>query len=254
MTRCRTLADALGIERGEVVAFVGGGGKTGAILRLTEELRLRGWRVVASTTTRVGRSVEASLPVLAPPARASGRELDQALERHGAVFLAGTLSAGGKIRGVDPLDLDGLPDGLADAILIEADGARQMPIKAPADHEPVVPSSTTLVVPMVGLDALGRAMEPSRVHRAEILSAVVGQDTVTPDAIVRLITSADGGMKAVPRSARVRPVLNKVRPETRRAAAGIARALLVEGPASLDRVVVSDVASGDFTYAGRAGG
>jgi probable selenium-dependent hydroxylase accessory protein YqeC len=54
MRRCRTLAEALDVGRGEVVAFVGGGGKTTALLRLVRELRLLGWRVLASTTTKVG--------------------------------------------------------------------------------------------------------------------------------------------------------------------------------------------------------
>ncbi len=254
MKQCRTLAQALGIRRGEIVAFVGGGGKTGAILRLIEELRAERWRVLASTTTKVGRSIEAAVPVF----EATGREwhagLAVAMERDGAVFLAAGTSRDGKLTGIEPAAIDRRLRDLADAVLLEADGSRQMPIKAPGAHEPVVPPATTVVVPMVGLDALGRTIAPLEVHRPELLRALTGHDVVTPDAIVRLLTSARGGLKGVPTEARVCPILNKIRPHSRRAAARIARAVLDAGLTRLDRVVVADVASCEFAYLDRSGG
>lgn len=254
MKRCRTLTQALDVRKGEIVAFVGGGGKTGAMLRLVAELRAAEWRVLASTTTKVGRSIEAALNVLEATGRDWRGALAAAMERDGAVFLTGGTSRDGKLKGIDPAVVDSGLSDLADAILLEADGSRQMPIKAPAAHEPVVPSAATLVVPMVGLDALGRAVEASEVHRPRLLRTLIGQEVVTPDAVVRLVTSARGGLKGAPSGARVRPILNKVRPDSRRAAARIASAVLDAGPASLDRVVVADVASGEFAVVMRPGG
>ena len=43
---------------------------------------------------------------------------------------------------------------LADYIINEADGAARKPIKAPNATEPVIPTSTTLIVAVVGVDAL----------------------------------------------------------------------------------------------------
>lgn len=254
MKQCRTLAEALDIGRGEIVAFVGGGGKTGAILRLVEELRDAEWRVVATTTTRVGRSIESALVVSEAAGRNWRGGLAAEMERRGAVFLAAGTSGDGKLRGIDPALVDSRLASLADVVLIEADGSRQMPIKAPAEHEPVIPDSTTLVVPMVGLDALGRGIRAPEVHRPELLRAVTGHKIVTTEAVARLITSAEGSLKAVPSRARIRPILNKVCPDSRETATRIAEAVLDAGPASLDRVIIADVASCAFAYVTRSGG
>jgi molybdenum cofactor cytidylyltransferase len=254
MTRCRTLAEALGVDRGEIVAFVGGGGKTGAILRLVEELRAAEWRVIATTTTKVGRSIGSAVEAVEAGGRHWRDDLARGLERCGALFLSAGTTPDGKLRGIDPEAVDSRLSSLADAVLIEADGSRQTPIKAPAEHEPVIPASTTLVVPMVGLDALGRGIRAPEVHRPELLRAVTGHKIVTTTAVVRLITSPEGGLKAIPPRAGVRPILNKVRADAAETAARIARGVLDEGPRSLDRVVIADVASSAFAYVARSGG
>jgi probable selenium-dependent hydroxylase accessory protein YqeC len=118
----------------------------------------------------------------------------------------------------------------------------------------VIPGSTTLVVPMVGLDALGRGIRAPEVHRPELLRAVTGHKIVTTSAVVSLMTSAEGSLKGVPGAARVRPILNKVDAGSEETAARIARGVLAAGPESLDRVIVADVASGNFAYVTRSGG
>ncbi len=47
------LRQALNVARGEVVAFVGAGGKTSALLSLGHELVEAGWRVMATTTAQI---------------------------------------------------------------------------------------------------------------------------------------------------------------------------------------------------------
>ena len=46
----------------------------------------------------------------------------------------------------------------ADLTLIEADGARHLPCKAPAEHEPALLSSSDLVIGVTGLSALGQPL------------------------------------------------------------------------------------------------
>jgi molybdenum cofactor cytidylyltransferase len=73
--------------------------------------------------------------------------------------------------------------GAADLVLVEADGARRRSLKAPADHEPVVPRSASLV---------GRARRPRRpghavsgplVHRPELVARLTGASSVTEEAL-----------------------------------------------------------------------
>ena len=153
IARAASLSEALGLRGGALVAFVGGGGKTTAILRIASELRAGGLSILASTTTKVGPSIAAAMPVVEPACAGLGvAEIAAAVARHGAAFVAGGRDPNGKYRGVDPSLLDRLSEaGAADVILVEADGSRQRPLKAPAAHEPVVPSRTSLVVGCTGV-------------------------------------------------------------------------------------------------------
>ena len=48
---------------------------------------------------------------------------------------------------------------LCDIAIIEADGAKQMPCKLPAEHEPVLLPVSDIVIAVAGLDALGKSLE-----------------------------------------------------------------------------------------------
>ena len=96
-------------------------------------------------------------------------------------------------------------------ILVEADGSKRLPVKAPAAYEPVVPGRTDLVVGVVGLDALGWPMDERTVHRPERFAAVTGCAPGTPiawDHVVALARHPDGLFKGAPGRRVV--LLNKV--------------------------------------------
>ncbi len=101
----------------------------------------------------------------------------------------------------------------ADRVVIEADGAAGRPIKAPEAWEPVIPDFTDLVIPVVGLDSIGKPATDEWVFRLERFLAVtrlrVG-DVITPSVVGRLLGNSEGGLKNVPSNARVVPFLNKL--------------------------------------------
>ena len=80
---------------------------------------------------------------------------------------------------------------LADYVLVEADGAKMLPLKAHDAHEPVVPACASRVVCVVGIDGMGKPV--SQVcHRAEIFArlAEVSPDApVTPEAIAAVLNA-----------------------------------------------------------------
>ena len=99
-----------------------------------------------------------------------------------------------------------------DWVVVEADGSRMLPVKAPAAHEPVVPVETTLLVPVVGIDALSGPIGEVA-HRPELVSAITGlapDQILTPEALAVLLTSREGGLKDAPPDARVVVLINKV--------------------------------------------
>lgn len=236
------LSDALDLQRGQLVALVGGGGKTGAMLTLSKELAARGWRVLASTTTRVGPSVAASMPVLTMKGDEPPEALAQVISESGRAFLASGRATDGKLLGVDPWTLTTIADRkLADVVLVEADGARQLPLKAPGEHEPIIPPGAGVVVPVAGLDALGLAIEAGRVHRPELLRRLTSESTVTPQVIADVITSEAGGMKGVPNGALVCPMLNKTDLLAPGAALEVALAVLAARPGRICRVLLTSL-------------
>jgi molybdenum cofactor cytidylyltransferase len=121
---------------------------------------------------------------------------------------------GDKVSGVAPETIDILAgSGRFDVIINEADGARMLPLKAPAAQEPVIPLSTTLVIPSAGLDVVAQPLGDATVHRAELVSQLTGTalgQPVTADTVARLLCHPEGGLKKVPPQARVAPLLNKV--------------------------------------------
>ena len=64
------LVDALGITGGDVVALVGGGGKTTTMFRVAREIVEAGGRAISTTTTRIFGAQIALAPVHVPAAEA----------------------------------------------------------------------------------------------------------------------------------------------------------------------------------------
>jgi molybdenum cofactor cytidylyltransferase len=159
-------------------------------------------------------------------------------------LIVGADVAGDKIAGVPPELIDDLAAlENVDAVIDEADGARGLPFKAPAAYEPVIASSTTLLVPMLGIAALGAPLDDAHVHRAAIVArlaeASIG-DLVTPRVVARVLTHPEGGLKGKPRGARVITLVNQV--ETG-AQADVARAVarLLLDHAGMDAVAIGAV-------------
>jgi probable selenium-dependent hydroxylase accessory protein YqeC len=209
-----TLHEALGLRDHDVVAFVGAGGKTTAMFRLARELRADRTTVVVTTTTKI---------LIPPPSP----DLRVVIERERSALIASVArliahepipvvaretTADGKLIGIPPewvTDLAELP-GLRH-VLVEADGAARKPFKAPRDGEPMIPSAATVVVAVVGVDALGEPLS-AVAHRPEQVMALTGlaaDDRLDARAIARVLLDPRGIAKGAPRGARIVSLLNK---------------------------------------------
>lgn len=204
---------AFATKQSEIVAIVGGGGKTSLMFALAHALP---GRVVTTTTTRIFAAQMKLAPAVCYANDLS--QLDAYLDRFGTCLIVGEVGSGRdreKALGVLP-ELPGQllarPD--VDFVLVEADGSRMRPIKAPAEHEPVIPRQTTLVIPVMGIDAVGGQIAEVA-HRPELLCSVVDKpysvdSRLTPEDAAALLVHPQGGLKGVPDGARVIPFINKV--------------------------------------------
>lgn len=195
------LTSRLGLGDRELISLVGAGGKTTLMHALAQESVAAGKRTVITTTTKLGAGQIGGFPRLDRP---SWQELSGTLDRgEGCLVVSGQTDA--KLLGMPAGWVDHLfALRLSDLILVEADGARGMTVKAPGPDEPVIPVATTTVVAVIGAGALDRVIADVA-HRPLRLAALLEcnpYDRLTIARAVRLLGHPAGSRKAVPTAAR----------------------------------------------------
>jgi len=172
------LINKLQLTGSGVISIIGAGGKTSLMFKLAKQLADSGKTVLTTTTTKIFRPKSWQSPFTIIE-----NSIDQIVEKSAiclkdyAHFSAGSHHdlATGKLKGFAPNIIDHLwQAGIFDWIIIEADGARQKPIKATASHEPVVPGTSTHLILVAGLDAVGKPFSDEHVHRFDIFSKNTG--------------------------------------------------------------------------------
>lgn len=222
------LSHALRLDKAAhtTVSFTGSGGKTTALFQLARELAKRS-AVLVTATSHLGVW---QIPL-------ADRHIVTASESYDFigknVFLVTGAVEGERTQPVKNATLNWLRAKSQDLhlpLLVEADGSRQKPLKASAAHEPPIPEFTDLVVQVAGLGALGKPLTDEHVHRAEIFSQLSGLppgNPITPQAVVKVLTHAQGGLKNIPVQARRVAFLNQAdTPELQSIGGSMARDLL----------------------------
>jgi probable selenium-dependent hydroxylase accessory protein YqeC len=167
---------ALKLPEKGIISLVGAGGKTSLALSLLAEAQAKQLSAVLTTTTKMHwKQLAQFRPIVAESAaETAGRlALRQTLGQT-AAWIGGWL--GEKAIGVDPGEVDGLLELLPEAVvLVEADGAKGCWLKAPACHEPVVPSETAVTIGVLNIRALGKRLEKKFVYRLPEVCSVLGK-------------------------------------------------------------------------------
>lgn len=229
------LARAFRISQDSRLALVGAGGKTAALFQAARDLPPP---VLVTATTHLAVSQLALADrhyFIESPGAVESSKIDLS----GIVLFTGPQVGSGRVAGVSPPTLDLIRELAASKnvpLLIEADGSRQLPMKAPAEHEPAIPPFANIVVVTVGLSALGMPLSPEWVHRPEqfaLLSGLAPGAEITPAGLVELLLHPQGGLKRIPIAARRIALLNQADNDRLQALArGIASRLLADFPSS----------------------
>ena len=209
----------------KIISVVGGGGKTSLIFRLAEELAEQGKKVIVTTTTHIAFEPErpfardGELNKVRENLRKYGYTVAACMEKReekswkkpeNIQGSSGTHCSAseeqnksgklftGKLQALPEEQLQELKKE-CDVILIEADGARRLPLKVPAAWEPVIPEMTDLVIGVIGLDCLGKAIKDT-VHRPKSAAEFLGKSSkekITEEDIIRIAKSDQGLRKSV---------------------------------------------------------
>ncbi len=237
-----TLTDAFSIRDREVISLVGAGGKTSLMFALGNELSAKRNGIVLTTTTKIWEPAPSPSFALFLSEQISEMKkwVLKNLGQYPYLVIARKRLDDGKLQGILPEwgeELLSLAD--VSSIIIEADGAAGRSLKAPREGEPVLPNNTTLLVPVVGIDVLGRPLDEQYVFRSQIAARILNTalgTTVTEEMITRLLAEI---IKPRPEASRVILFINKVDlPGGLEKARGLAAHLLETEETKFERIVL----------------
>lgn len=191
------------LDNGEplLISLIGAGGKTSTLLWLAQAFYQQGKRVLFTTTTKMYRPAAANYHYLqlgAPPIANHPPAIT-------AWFSQGSAN-GNKLAGPSAEQVDQIKQqGKFDVILVEADGARGLALKAPARHEPCIPSSSDCVIALTGGQMIDRPADPQQIHRWAEFAALTGVragERLDHSVFRTLIAHPQGMFKGAPSQAR----------------------------------------------------
>ena len=213
------LDHAFRISNPACVALTGSGGKTTAMFQLARCLGAvegrsgtAGQPVIVTATTHLHiNQIKLADSHWAGEKPADFARLSDNL--HGVMLVTGPVD-GDRTKGLDNSTIHWLHEFCnrhALPLLIEADGSRQHPLKAPSENEPPIPDFIGEVVVVAGLAGLGKPLGAEFVHRPEIfaqLSGLAAGETISAEGLLRVLTHPGGGLKNIPAQARRLALLN----------------------------------------------
>ncbi len=241
-------------SRAPCLALVGAGGKTTVLFQLARQLSFPTGKDAPPTPVLVTTSTHLAIAQLALADRtlslgnaAHMKEIEALLQPgiNLAIGPAAVETERALGPGAENLErLWTLAQERRLPLLVEADGARQRPLKAPAEHEPAIPPFVEAVIVVAGLTGLGRPLTDEWVHRPERFAALAGLQegqAISAEALERVLRSPQGGLKGIPTGARRAALLNQAdTPELRLQAQALAPRLLGD----YDAVLVAETARG----------
>ena len=206
------IVEALRVDMQNAIAIVGAGGKTSLMFALAEAA---GKPVCLTTTTKLAREEGLWLEnhfLLSE----NNTQIVDALQRGENTLVTNGLNASGeKWLGLSAPEISTLQDicqQVGALMLIEADGARRLSLKAPGEQEPVIPGFVSQVIVVVGLSAIGKPLDEQHVFRSERFSSLTGLPLGEPVSLVdilKMLTHPEGGLKGVPPDSETVVVFNQ---------------------------------------------
>jgi molybdenum cofactor cytidylyltransferase len=195
------------------IALVGAGGKTTLMFQIARDF---GAKVICTTSTHLALD------------QLGAADMHRIVTDPGEIPLAGDEYEGDVLLFTGPQveanrvgspspevlkELAQLADAWGCPMIIESDGARKLPIKAPAEHEPPIPDFVNVVITVIGLSGLGKPLREEWVHRPELYSKLVNLpvgDILESHHLVKGLISSQGGLKNIPPGARKILLINQV--------------------------------------------
>lgn len=205
------LFQALNFDLPFCTAFVGAGGKTTAMFSLARQTPGPVW---VTTSAHLGTDqtvlADCHYVVCSPEDIAPAIWMKQKV-----VLLSGPATSDDRLSSPAPELLESihqvaLREGVS--LLLEADGSRSIPLKAPGDHEPPIPAWVRQVVVLAGFSMVGQPLSEKTVYRSGRFGELTGLsegEPITIKSVRDVLIHPLGGLKNIPAQAVKAVILNQ---------------------------------------------
>ncbi|MEA4811555.1 MAG: selenium-dependent molybdenum cofactor biosynthesis protein YqeB [Anaerolineaceae bacterium] len=192
-------------------AVVGAGGKSTLLGFLAQHLASQTY---LSTTTKLAAAQSALAERHFIMDKTEPLPLDEMAQQTGAILLTGPREKD-KWTALQEPQLNALKEEAKRQeawLILEADGSKGRPVKAPAAYEPAIPPWAAFCMVMAGLGAVGKALTEETAHRPQEFSQVAGLlpgAEISLDALICVMCSPCGGLKNIPPQSKRLALLNQ---------------------------------------------
>ena len=184
------MLEFMSLKDKNMIAVQGAGGKTSSVFLLANEFKSINESSLVSTTTKMGIVREDRFDYL--------YKFDENTKIvDGKIYFASKSRTDKKEIGFEPEFFDKIfAEGLFSNIILETDGAKTRPIKAPLEDEPVNPKNITHCVGVMGLDSVNKPFGERFCHRKEYMEKIIGSpEILTTESYAQIINSNRGLFK-----------------------------------------------------------
>lgn len=186
-----------------MIAVQGAGGKTSTVFLLANEFKSMNETSLISTTTKMGIVSEDKFDYLY-----TFNEKTKIVD--GKIYFTSKSRTDTKEIGFEPEFFDKIfLDGLFSNIILETDGAKTRPIKAPREDEPVNPKNITHCVGVIGLDSVNKPFDEKFCHRKEYMKKIIGNPKILTTKSYSIIINSNCGLFKNSYDAKKFLILNK---------------------------------------------
>ena len=241
-----------------IISLTGGGGKTSLMYRWAACLKAGGLPVITTTTTKLAASPREDSRFVEVSTLETAMAVVEKNINTGAQSSCTTITLvsdrpapTGKVSGIEPQWVDLLAERFPGVFfIVEADGSAGKSLKGYQDYEPVIPARTSLLIPVVGLDALGCPSDSTHVHRPEIFRRIAGlaaDELISSATVCTALLHPAGYLRTAPPQAMTLPLLNKAEtPQLQQLGQELARCILSARHRQIGAVLVGSVKSNRF--------
>ena len=176
------------------IALFGAGGKTSLLYQFGKDLSIQNKKILLTSIVKAGPSPHFKIQFTHP-----NRSIHILLEKNNPLYIMKNKVRQDKYIGFDS---DELIPWLGDVniCLFEADGARDLPLKAHHQYDPILPSYTTQVIIMVGADVINTTLNDGKVHRPDLFKSkwnIQNETKIDVALIAKVVTSKKGYLSKI---------------------------------------------------------